>query len=435
MDILNNREIATGIWAIVFLIWAFTIKNVRALFRQIVEIFFSRFIIVSFILMAVYTLAMIAAIDSFGLWESHQIKNVIFWFFSAASYSFFQITKASDEPYYFSKAIKDNLKIIVVIQFVLSVYTFSLWVELIFIPLMVVIGGMIAVSQQKEEHKIVEQLLTKLTEAIGLFIVIFTVYKLITAFGELGQLKTIYDLIIPTALSLLLLPFLYLLAVFNNYQSIFVRLGLFIKDPQLLKYAKLTSIRKCHLRFAKLVRWANNVACLDIKSKADINSSFDNLFQQIKDEKNPPFIPLEQGWSPYIAKDYLIDLNLETGLYKNIYDDTWHASSRYLEIGTGILPNNIAYYIEGGRVSAKQLTLKLNVNEIDDLDKSHETFLELASTLFELAMGCVIPDDAYLALASGKSIEKNIGNQLLSISKTDWHKDGKYDYILKLQTM
>ena len=262
-----------------------------------------------------------------------------------------------------------------------------------------------------------------------------TVYKLITAFGELGQLKTIYDLIIPTALSLLLLPFLYLLAVFNNYQSIFVRLGLFIKDPQLLKYAKLTSIRKCHLRFAKLVRWANNVACLDIKSKADINSSFDNLFQQIKDEKNPPFIPLEQGWSPYIAKDYLIDLNLETGLYKNIYDDTWHASSRYLEIGTGILPNNIAYYIEGGRVSAKQLTLKLNVNEIDDLDKSHETFLELASTLFELAMGCVIPDDAYLALASGKSIEKNIGNQLLSISKTDWHKDGKYDYILKLQTM
>ena len=195
--------------------------------------------------------------------------DVIFWFFSAASYSFFQITKASDEPYYFSKAIKDNLKIIVVIQFVLSVYTFSLWVELIFIPLMVVIGGMIAVSQQKEEHKIVEQLLTKLTEAIGLFIVIFTVYKLITAFGELGQLKTIYDLIIPTALSLLLLPFLYLLAVFNNYQSIFVRLGLFIKDPQLLKYAKLTSIRKCHLRFAKLVRWANNVACLDIKSKAD----------------------------------------------------------------------------------------------------------------------------------------------------------------------
>ena len=435
MDLLNNREIATGFWVVIFFVWAFTKKDIRNSFKQVIQVLLCKFIIVPFILMAIYTLIMVAAIDSIGLWENHQIKNVVFWFFSAASYSFFQITKASEEPYYFSKAIKDNLKIIVVIQFILSVYTFSLWIELIFVPFMAVLGGMIAVSQSKEEHQLVEKFLTKLTEVIGLFIVFFTVYKLVTAFGEFGKLKTIYDLLIPTTLSLLLLPFLYLLAVFNNYQSIFVRLKLFIKDQQLLKYAKLTSIKKCHFRFAKLARWANTIACLDIKSKADIDTSFDNLFQQFEDEKNPPFIPLEQGWSPYIAKDYLIDSELKTGFYKNIYGDTWHASSNYLEIGTGVLPNNIAYYIEGDRASAKQLTLKLNINETNDADKSHETFLELASTLFEQAMGYVIPDDAYSALSSRKSIAKSIGNQLLTISKTDWLKDGQYDYILKLQTL
>ena len=40
----------------------------------------------------------------------------------------------------------------------------------------------------------------------------------------------------------------------------------------------------------------------------------------------------------------------------------WGADSSYLEIGSGILPNNIAYYIDGTEKAAKKLKLKMNIN-------------------------------------------------------------------------
>lgn len=435
MDIFNNRELATGFWVTIFFIWAMTKKDVISSLKQVIKVLLSKFIVIPFLIMVVYTLIMVAGLDFIGLWEEHQIKNVVFWFFSAAVYSFFQITKASEERYYFSNAIKDNLKIIVVLQFIISVYTFSLWAELLFVPFMALLGGMIALSQAREEHKTVEKLLNGLFETIGVFILIFTLYKLITNFGEFGKVKSIYDLLIPTTLSLLLLPFLYLLAVFNNYQSIFIRLKYFIKDTEVLKYAKLASIKKCHFRFSKLVRWADSLACMEVKSKEDIDTSFGNLFRQLHDEKNPPFVSIENGWSPHIAKDYLLDLKLKTGFYKNIYDDTWHASSSYLEIGNGIMSNNIAYYVEGGRESAKSLTLKLNVNEPESTGESHETFLEIVFTLFEKAMNAILPDDICTAIANGTGIEKCIGHQKVSITKSDWYKGGKYDLTFKLETV
>jgi hypothetical protein len=435
MDVLNNRELATAFWGIVFFTWATTKKDIRASFKPLIGTFLNKYILIPFCLMMAYTLSLVVALDTFGLWQSHQIKNVIFWFATAGIYSFFQITKASEDPHYFSKTIKDNLKIIVVLQFIISVYTFSLWIELIVVPLMTLVVALQAFSQLKEEHKVVTNLMNRLLEVVGTFVIVFTIYKLITDFGEFGKVKTIYDLLVPTILSIFLLPFMYLLATFNNYQSSFSRLGLFIKDEALLKYAKLSAIRKFHLRFAKFCRWADSITRNELLTKDDIDASFEKIFQQFNDEKSPPLVHREQGWSPYISKDYLLEIRLKTGYYKNIYDDVWHVSSSYLDISDGIIPNNLAYYVEGDSKSAKSLTLKLNINEADKSDDSCEVFLDVVSVLFEKAMNTTLPEDIAEAILTKVEFKKRVDHVDIFVAKTDWIKSGQFDLKFKLQVV
>ena len=433
MDILNNREIATGFWALVFLIWASTKKEVRESFRAVVATFLSRFIVVPVILMVLYITLLLIGMESIGLWENHQIKNVVFWFFTAAMYSFFKVTKAAEDKHYFSHAVRDNLKIIVVLQFIISVYTFSLWIELIFVPVITILVAVMTYAHSDEKYKAAETLLGKLVEGIGLFTIAYTVYMIFADFRELAQTKSIYDLLVPTSLSLMLLPFLYLLATYTSYQGVFVRLDLWIKEPSLLRYTKWATIKGFHFRFAKLVRWFDSIPRINIESKADVDKSIENVFRQLKDEANPPTVDKTLGWSPHVAKDYLADAGIETGFYKNIYDDAWHVSSKYLELGNSIMPNNIAYYVEGNRESAKSLKLKLNVNEPTESDDAKEQFLKMANLLCWQATDSELPVSLRNAISAEENAEIATEDRKLSIVKFAWDKAERYDLIFKLE--
>lgn len=427
MDILNNREIATGVWLLAFFIWASTKKEVRESFRAVVAVFLSRFILVPVILMVSYIALLLIGMESIGLWENHQVKNVVFWFFTAAMYSFFKVTKAAEDKHYFSHAVRDNLKIIVVLQFVISLYTFSLWVELIFVPVISILVAVMTYAQSNEKYKPAEKLVSKLVEGIGLFIIAYTVYMIFADFGELAQTKSIYDLLVPTTLSIMLLPFLYLLATYTSYQGVFVRLKFWIKEPSLLRYTKWATIKRFHFRFAKLVRWFDSVPRINIKSKADVDKSIDNVFRQLKEESNPSTVDKRLGWSPHIAKDYLAGVGIVTGFYKNIYDDIWHVSSKYLEMGNSIMPNNIAYYVEGNREVAKSLKLKLNVNEPSESSDAKEQFLNIANLLCCQAIDSELPDSLRDAISQEKNSEIATENRKLSIVKSAWDKAERYD--------
>jgi hypothetical protein len=67
--------------------------------------------------------------------------------------------------------------------------------------------------------------------------------------------------------------------------------------------------------------------------------------------------------------------------------DEWWASSPYLEIGDAIMPNNLAYYVDGHEAVATTLKLVLNVNAPETAQKARCSFLEIARILYEKALG------------------------------------------------
>ena len=149
-----------------------------------------RQILIPVAVMVSYVLIIIYLLSQIDLWRTDQIKNSIVWFFSVALISMFGINNIKDNPHYFKNTLKNNLKIIVIIQFIVSVYTFSLFSELLFVPFMVFLGLMIGVSSFSEEHRTVEIILNKLLELIGIGIILFTIYKIFTDFSTIYQEKT-----------------------------------------------------------------------------------------------------------------------------------------------------------------------------------------------------------------------------------------------------
>lgn len=283
MDILNNREISTAIWFTILFLWAMSKTEVRDSFKQVLYAFFNKKIFIPFLLMFLYSLLLILLLDMMDLWKTHQIKNYIFWFLSVGAVTYFRMAKIAEDPYYFSNAIKDSFKIIILFQFILSAYTFNIWIELFLVPFIGLITILIAFAELDEKNKIIIKPLTYLMEFIGTAIIIFTIYKLVTSFGEIAKEKTFYDIVIPTLLSLMILPYFYLLATFINYEKTFLRIGFFIHDKKLLRYAKLKAIVRFNFKTMKLKRWADSLVN-NIESKSDINKSIDDIYRLIKIE-------------------------------------------------------------------------------------------------------------------------------------------------------
>lgn len=347
MEAFNNREIASAIWILLFAAWAFSKKDVRPAFGSVLDAFAKRVVLVPFSLLILHTLAAIWILCQLGMWDSSQIKNTILWFISVAAVSFFRIHEIADDRHYFKNAIKDNLKIIVLLEFLVTFYTFNLVVELVFVPFMALIGALLAFSQPDEKYILVQKVLSKLVGFIGIVVFVYTAYRLVIDFHDFAQLQTIIDFVVPIALSILLLPLIFIFHVYMVYERVFVRMQFSIKDEKLRAYAKRSLAIKYRLNLPALRRWADALSLENIDTTSDVDKLHKEIARLEAEEKNPPVVPFDLGWSPYKLSPVLEEAGLKVGHYKKLYEDDWFASSPCLEIGKDVLPNNIAYYLEG----------------------------------------------------------------------------------------
>ncbi len=191
---------------------------------------------------------------------------------------------------------------------------------------------------------------------------------LITNFAEFANEKTMYDFFISPLLTLFYLPFIFAMTMFIVYESVFKRLPIAIKDPAVLRYARIYAACKFHFRIKSLERWTRLLILEgvsgDVISKMRIKESINALFEIMAVERNPPVIPGEEGWSPYVAKKFLANEGLTTGAYDPINlnsTDEWFAMSPFVNFGDGLLQNQIFYSIKGNATTVKAIELRLTV--------------------------------------------------------------------------
>lgn len=284
LDFINdfdNRQIALIIWIFLILFWVTKNKNVRDALNALIKTFLTKPILMSIFSMVCYILIIVLFLHQFDIWDNSQLNATLIWSVTSAFSMFFKLNKINEDKMFFKKAIIENFKLTVLIDFIVNLNVFSLWFELIFIPCAFVLGAMIAISNRDEKHRLVEKLLNGIAIFLGFSLIIYSSWQIYIHFDEVCTLEKLRDFSVPILLSILYLPFVYFFALYSAYEEVFVILQFVIKDHTLHDYTKYLLITHFIFRRDLLHLWLKKSHFEDLKTKKDIYNFTKKIRQQI----------------------------------------------------------------------------------------------------------------------------------------------------------
>lgn len=420
MDIFSTREIAIALWSVGLLTWGMTKPNFRKSFLRFARAFFVRPIMIVFGLMTAYVVAMVLALHHFDLWNVRQIKDTVLWAVFVGSSSMFRLTAISREKSYFIDTIKDNLKLIVFIEFVVTYFVFPLLAELVIVPVTTGLALMLVFSEREEKFNAITKFLNNVMLVLGLGLMTRTLYKLISDFSGFANAQTLADFSLTPILTICFFPFLFLAARYEHHERFALRLKQAVKDPAIYRYAYWHALFRFKASVATLDRWAISLFSLDTQDRKDIDRSIDRILAMVRAERKPPLIPFNSGWSPYEAKNFLKEQGLKTGYYTSYDDREWYSSATK-DIAKRAL-NTIEYMIEGDRDTVTRLKLTLTSYETEPPVEHRQHFLELFKSLYEQALRVEVPDASDDEKPDQRWI---VGNREIIVKKDNWiHREG-----------
>jgi hypothetical protein len=423
VDILNNREIAIALWLLAISVYIFSSSKtaeVRAAFKGVLSAFFARQIIIVLCLMLSYMAIVIYWLSELDLWNAEQLKNTVFWCVSVGFMSLFKLEQIKKDQSFFKHSVIDNLKLLAILQFIVGVYTFPLWAEVLLVPVLALIGALLAIAETDKKHHRVKALLEYCLSLFGIALIVYTLYMLTTSFGDFGKEKTAYDFFVPPLLTLCYLPFVFFMLVYSTYEQVFVRLKFSIKNRFHRYAAKFYAFLLFNVRISLLERWSYQVARANIESHSDLLDTFKHIFKVRYSEKNPRNVLKEHGWSPYEAKDFLVNEGLSTGFYNKLYEEEWSASSPMEEFSDGIIPDNIAYYVEGSEEVANVLQLKINVNDAARSQQACEKLGEIAEILNIYSLNLPLSEEIKSAISCCEPYSERYDGKTISLAVEHW---------------
>lgn len=418
-NIFSNRELAFALWSITLLIWGATKDWFRSSLVKIGRASLQPQVVTVFAGMATYVVLMVLALHRAGLWEPRQLKDTILWALFVAAASLFRLTEVARDSSYFLDTIKDNLKLIVFIEFIVGVFVFSLPVELLLVPLMTLLALLLVVSERDQKLSQLTKVLNSITIIVGAWLVIHAIYSIAANFRAFSSPITLADFAVTPILTLCFIPFLFVAARFSHQQLLTTKLRQAIKQDTLRQYAYRKAMLRFRFRVALLDRWAISLFSRTIEDQRDVDLSIDRILKMKSIERDPPLVPAPKGWSPYAAKDFLKSEGFKTGYYTTLDDKEWYAYSPAKDVTQGSL-STISYCVEGDASVATVLKLELSVYQAETPSADLAKFTSSCKALYEAAMQSAPPED--LELTQGRWV---VGNREIRIQKKDWtHRSG-----------
>lgn len=270
---LDNREFATSIWIGLFIVWCITKPDIRKSSSSLLSAVVARPILIAFSLAVAYLLAITLVLRHFDLWTLKQFKITVLWFFVAGIPALSDIPNISKKPTLLKTAAAKNFKITLLLDFFINLFKLPLLAELIFVPLTALLGGMLAVAQGDDKYAPVQKFLNGIFIAIGIGLIAFESYKVLTSLETISNFDTLRDFVLPIIYNVVFIPLLWAMSIYAAYESVFCRLRFVMKDHSLHSYAKRQMIIGFRTDIGALNEWFNTTWTEEFTSRRDIAKS------------------------------------------------------------------------------------------------------------------------------------------------------------------
>ncbi|WP_430812949.1 MULTISPECIES: hypothetical protein [unclassified Carboxylicivirga] len=266
---LNNRDLAILTWIAFVLIASFSFKFLRKHVLDILKTLFSSTFIILFQILVCCTLLIIWALIEADFWDIKLLKSTLFWFFGVGIFVTFKAI--GKDSLYFKNTIKNSIKLTIVIAFISNLHVFNYWLELISIPILAFTGIMLSYNDYKTKDKRVNTALNFIINSYSIAVLIFSFYKTIVNYKTDFTFESLQNLILPSMLTLSILPLAYLVSVFTAYEMLFARLYNVKNEKYSCFYIKFKIILRGHLNLSKIRNISLNLSPYYVNETRDIN--------------------------------------------------------------------------------------------------------------------------------------------------------------------
>lgn len=385
LQIFSTREISIFIWLSVLVIYVLFDKKFR---ESVTKILGNKIFIFGIATLLINTIIIVLILKKLSFWEIGFIKDTSFWFLFTAIGIFFNIQDAKNVTF-FSNIIRENIKAIVVLEFVINFYTFPLFIELALFPIIFLTSTSQLLIEKDSSQTKVNSCLVKLLAFIGLFLIIFSFYKTIVDYKNFFSLVNLKTFILPLILTILSLPFFYILALYINYESYIkiVKNSHRKEKPSIVKTLIKDTFIYANINLDKLYRIR--------KYQGSFNSSKDSPADFIKNvsRKHKYVIGNTAKIKAFNDTKRVIECLSQNGIGKL---DEWHKSysgddyylsmTGYFQFGNddiSKIPNSLAYYLIGEETYIKQLELVLDIGFQQNRNEAIDKFIDVINRTFE----------------------------------------------------
>lgn len=280
---LDSRELATAIWIGIFIVWRLTKPGIRKGFGSALSAATARPIAIALFLSIAYLAATTAILHHFEAWTLKQFKITTLWFVFAGIPALADTPEISRNPNFLKTAAAKNLKLSLILDFFINLFKLPLLGELVFVPSIALLGGLLAIAQSDDKYAYVQKLLNGVLIFIGLGFLAFESYKFITSFDSIANLDTLRDFALPIIYNIAFIPFLWAMSVYVAYESVFIRLKFVIKDQTLHSYARRKLITSFRTDLGALNAWFKQAWSGTFTSRSDVVQSI-SAIERSRDE-------------------------------------------------------------------------------------------------------------------------------------------------------
>ena len=277
LNSLSNRDISLLVWISIIIVLMFFDKKIRNSAYEFLKTLFIKEFILVLCLFFLHTFINIFILHKLNLWNISLLKDTVFWIFSFAFVSMFNVNDLNSNSD-FSKIILKTFTWTIWVEFFVNFFTFGLIVEIIILPILVLFSMLQAYASQFEEHKQADTFFKMVLTISAIVIFTISLYKTITNTNDFFNWTTLKTFALPILLSILFLPFLYIFNLVVKYDSLRTTINYWITQKSKRIKVKINILLVANINIDKVVIISKNITKL---IKSEQNLSYDTIKKSI----------------------------------------------------------------------------------------------------------------------------------------------------------
>jgi len=215
----SNQEWALALWAGVALVYIVSNPHLRSGLFRVLRSFLQEKVLIALLFTFAWIAGEVALGDRLDLWRSADASDSILWFLTSAVVMIFNLTGVSTTEHFFRKSVRRLFTASAVITAFVYFFALPLEVSIVLVPVEALLVGISVVAAHSHDSEPSRKLADGLLWIIAIGLMVNGIVRLALGWSTLDKLGLVRSLVLPTWLTIGLLPMVYLLGTYAEFET------------------------------------------------------------------------------------------------------------------------------------------------------------------------------------------------------------------------